>query len=118
VTTYDKFYDDYERGTWFISPLDADNFVSDIIVVDGLTGPQADAIPLALNTVEDRVNRLAKMLDETQATLAEARTALIREGMQRDECVQGLRRLVGFIAAEDQSLLDAFAFTEASRKGI
>ena len=60
--TYEKFYDDYERGTWFIAPVDDKDYIRPDILVDGLTGPQADAIVAALNAARALADELGVAL--------------------------------------------------------
>ena len=42
ATGFDKFYDDYDRGTWCISAVDGQNFIVGDVLIDGLTTKQAD----------------------------------------------------------------------------
>jgi hypothetical protein len=64
--TYQKFYDDYERGLWMVGAVNENGIlVSDDPLVDGLTGPQADAIVAALNAARALADELAEALGMT-----------------------------------------------------
>ena len=83
---YARFYDDYDKGTWFVCPTDTDGFLKDIIVVDGLTTSQAGDVVLALNRELERAGELVKA---GEAVLAQA--AHSTEGVLWDYELAGLR---------------------------
>lgn len=83
---YARFYDDYDKGTWFVCPTDAEGFLKDIIVVDGLPTRQAGDVVLALNREREMAGAVVKA---AEAVLAQA--AHSTEGVLWDYELAGLR---------------------------
>jgi hypothetical protein len=52
---FEKFYDDYERGTWCISQVDEGHFLIGDVLVEDLTGPQADDVLALLRSIVDEL---------------------------------------------------------------